>query len=333
MNSENIHNTSSIEQKQNINCRICGNGNGNKLFTARERCFHTLEEFPYFICSDCGCIQILEFPENPEKYYPAEYYSFEEPKFPTELNWFNSFLKKSLIKYYMGYFDITGFFLSLIFEHPFPWIRKREINFDSRILDVGCGAGRKLLSLYRSGFRNLSGIDPYIEEDIIYPEGVVIKKTELSEVTGEYDFVMLHHSFEHMPDPLKVMHHIKRLLTDNGTVLIRIPVGDSLAWKKYGEYWSGLDAPRHFYIHTIKSIRILAEKSGLSVEHIGYDSTRDQFVTSEKYLRGLPKSAPDSLFSEKDLRKFDLEAKRLNKKREGDWACFHLKKKHEQENE
>lgn len=313
--------------EQQMKCKICGNEKGNEPFIARERRFATGEEFIYFICSRCHCIQIKEIPENMDKYYPEEYYSFQQPVFPSKLNWFNAFLKKSLIRYYMGYFNITGFVLSLFFENPFPWIRKREINFDSSILDIGSGSGRKLLSLYRSGFRNLVGIDPYIENDINYPEGVIIKKMEVSEINGKYDFIMLHHSFEHMPDPYFILYHINRLLKPEGCVLIRIPVADSFAWHKYRDYWAGLEAPRHLFLYTPQSMEILAEKSGFIIDSVVYDSTHLQFTDSEKYLRNLPMETSDNIFTKKEIKKFDKEAKRLNKINQGDWACFYLKKK------
>jgi len=327
MNCEiNLETADMLKETEPI-CRICGNSSGNKIFTVKERQFGTLEEFNYFVCSSCGCIQILEFPENPGKYYPAGYYAYDQPVFRTKLTGLTAFLKKSLLEYYMGYFNIAGLMLSFIYKHPFPWIRKKEIDFNSRILDVGCGSGRKLLSLYRSGFRNLTGIDPYIEKDIIYPEGIVIKKMELSEMKGEFDFIMLHHSFEHMPDPQETLKNIYRLLTPRGCVLIRIPVANSYAWHKYGEYWSGLDAPRHFFIHTRESMKIIAEEAGFYIDGVVNDSNRDQFVTSEKYLRGLPKNIPDTIFSRSELRKFDREAEKLNELMQGDWACFYLKKK------
>jgi SAM-dependent methyltransferase len=271
-------------------------------------------------------LQIKEIPNNLDRYYPEEYYSFQEAKFPSKLNAFNFYLKKSLIRHYMGYFDITGLLLSLIFEHPFPWIRRKEINFNSSILDVGTGSGRKILSLQRSGFNNLTGLDPFISEDIHYKNGVTVLKKEISDIDGRFDFIMLHHSFEHMPDPRGVAKHISRLLKPDGCALIRIPVANSFAWHKYGEYWAQLDAPRHFYLHTPESLRILFSETDLIIDEIVYDSTALQFTGSEKYLRHLPLSASNDIFTRSDLRKFDKEAKRLNMNKQGDAACFYLKK-------
>jgi len=310
-----------------MTCKICGNKSDNELIIATERLLGLGDKFNYFICSKCLCLQIKDIPENIDKYYPQSYYSFQEAKFPSKLNKFNFYLKRSLIKYYMGYFDLTGFLLSFIFEHPFPYIRNKEINFNSSILDIGSGSGRKLLSLQRSGFLNLTGIDPFIDEDINYKNGLRIYKKDISEINEKYDFIMLHHSFEHMPDPERVVNHISRLLSPEGCALIRIPVSNSFAWSKYREFWVGLDAPRHFFLHNSRSMSILLENTDMKIDEVVYDSTAFQFTGSEKYLRNLPFSTPDNIFTKKELRKFRSDAKMLNKSQQGDAACFYLKKR------
>jgi hypothetical protein len=54
-------------------CKICTNPHNNKTFQIREMMFGSREEFLYFECSKCGCLQIAEIPENIEKYYPPNY--------------------------------------------------------------------------------------------------------------------------------------------------------------------------------------------------------------------------------------------------------------------
>jgi SAM-dependent methyltransferase len=308
-------------------CRICNNETGNKIIIARERQLGLGDEFEYIECANCKCIQLKDIPDEMERYYPPEYYAFDEPRFPSELNWFNFFLKRSLISHYMGYFNPAGFLLSFIFDHPFPWIRKRELTFNSRILDVGTGSGRKLLSLQRSGFRHLTGIDPYISGDLEYEKGLKILKKDIEELDDRYDLITLHHSFEHMPDPARVIRHLSRLLDRGGVAVIRIPVGDCHAWHIYGEFWVGLDAPRHFFLHTRKSIEILLKETDLMIDDIVFDSGPLQFIRSEKYMRGLTMSAPEDIFTKEELMRFHDEAKALNLNEQGDMACFYIKKK------
>ena len=77
---------------------------------------------------------------------------------------------------------------------------------------------------------------------------------------------MFNHSFEHMENPFEVMNQSNRLLNKNKFLLVRIPVADSYAFKHYRENWCSLDAPRHLFLHTKKSIELLAKQSGFEIK-------------------------------------------------------------------
>ncbi|MEM0939861.1 MAG: hypothetical protein AAGI25_08730 [Bacteroidota bacterium] len=67
-----------------------------------------------------------------------------------------------------------------MFPRHLKWLNIHcRIGFDSKILDVGLGAGRLLLKLNEYGFENLTDIDPFIERDIVYENGVKIYKNQL----------------------------------------------------------------------------------------------------------------------------------------------------------
>ncbi len=307
-----------------VACKICGNRINNKYFVAQERMLGMFDEFEYFECSNCKCLQIKEIPKNIDRYYSENYYSFQQPVFPTELTGYRFFLKKSLAAYYAGMFNLTGFLLSKYYQNPFPWFKPNMINFDSKILDVGCGSGRMLLSMQRSGYRNLTGIDPFNKEDIFYNNAVTVYKRDIFQEKEQYDLVMLHHSFEHMDNPNQVLLRLRELIKPQGLLLIRIPVANSYAWRKYQTHWVQLDAPRHFFLHTIKSMHILADQCHLKIKDIEFDSNVLQFSGSEKYLRGMGFNENESIFSAKQIRMFEKEAKRLNQINDGDAACFYL---------
>lgn len=119
----------------------------------------------------------------------------------------------------MGHINAIGL-LALIYNRyyreQYSYLNKSVCNFDSNILDVGCGNGFLLNQMYGFGFKNLTGIDPFIEADIHYPNGINVYKKYISELEGRYDVIMLHHSFEHIPDPVDVFHHLDRLLKKKG---------------------------------------------------------------------------------------------------------------------
>jgi SAM-dependent methyltransferase len=229
-----------------------------------------------------------------------------------------------------------GVLLNLFIDKGFiKYLRPAHITLNSSILDVGTGHGSRLISLKKKGFTDLTGIEPFIDHDIEYDVGVTIYKKHLSEAEGQYDLVMLNHSFEHMPDPLQAMKDIYRLLKHDRTAFIRIPVADSYGWHKYGVNWMAMDPPRHFYLHTGKSMSILAGETGFVIKMVTYDSIALHIAASEEFLRDIPLQAinsfynnrKNSIFSKKQIKTFHKLAKKSNKNKEGDTACFYLYKK------
>ena len=116
------------------------------------------------------------------------------------------------------------------------WIKNAGANYNDAILDVGTGNGSLLLSLFKIGFTNLTGIDPFIEKDRQYGSINIYRKS-VFDVTEQYDLSMLHHAFEHMDEPLKVLLQLNKLIKKGKCVLIRTPVMGMYSWGKYGVNW------------------------------------------------------------------------------------------------
>jgi len=316
-------------------CRICGNARDNRLHYPREMMFGRNERFEYLECADCGCLQITQIPQNLADYYPAQYYSYREPKQKRLAPWLAG-LRARRTRAFLGDPGAVGRLLAKLSRPPghFEWFTRESgrIGLDSRILDVGCGSGGLLLKLQREGFRNLLGADVFIERDLDYGNGVRILKRPIDALEGQFEFVMLHHSFEHMPDSLGTLRGLRRIVAPGGTLLLRIPVADSYSRRKYGLNWMAWDAPRHLFLHTVKSLHLAAAASGFDVAEVTYDSSRSQFVGSELYLRGVtfqeqnPYHAGKSkaAFSREEWEEFERAALRLNALRDGDTACFYL---------
>jgi len=323
-----------VAPSQQFFCRICNNTTGNKSYVAREMMYGYRDEFEYLHCAECGCLQIKQVPDNLSKYYPKDYYSFQKH---LNANFLKSFFRHQRAKHFLYGKDIMGMLVSKIYDTDkyYTLLKKFKISFESEVLDVGCGEGNRLLKMSQEGFCNLTGIDPFIKDDILYKNGVRVFKKDISEINHQFDLVMLHHSFEHIPQPLLALKEVYRLLKPDKYALIRIPIASSFAWRKYGVNWVQLDAPRHLFLHTTNSIRILAERANLQLLDVIFDSTQFQFWGSEQYLRDIPLRAANSyavnpkksIFSRKQIKAFNAKALELNENNDGDSACFCLHKR------
>jgi SAM-dependent methyltransferase len=311
-------------------CKICGHAEGNLLFPVREMMFGFRDEFSYLECAACGCVQLQNPPADLAKYYPDDYYSLQAPDErrllgATPLKRAKRSVRGLLLNRFLAS-EQPGGRTGRWFSESTEWLRGIGINRRSRILDVGCGAGERLLRLRNDGFLHLGGVDPFVRGEIHYRCGIVIHRSTLAEHAGTYDVIMLHHAFEHMDQPLQMMRELHRHLNPAGHVLIRIPLADSFAFRKYRANWVQLDAPRHFFLHTRKSMASLAASSGFSVRKVVCDSGAFQFSGSEQYLRDVPLKAKHDLFSAADGEKFAADSEKLNAAGEGDQAGFFLTK-------
>lgn len=313
------------------NCQICHNNDNLSYYTVKEKMMGTRDMFQYFQCPVCGCLQITEIPNNLSFYYSNGYYSFNVKKNYLRLS-LRHWIDKQRVKATLYDHNYLGSFfnaLSKPLEYT-SWFLDERINFNSSILDVGCGEGRLLLRMARGGFKNLTGIDPFIENDISYRNGVNIFKQDIhsfAKQKHEFDLIMLHHSFEHMPNQTSSLYAVTQLLKPDGTILLRIPLCDSYAWEHYKENWVQLDAPRHLFLHTKKSIELLAKENNLIIKRMVYDSSKFQFTGSELYCQDIPLNAPKrdrNIFSKKEIKNFEVQSKQLNSEKKGDQAIFYL---------
>ena len=315
-----------------MECRICGNAEGNKPYQVAERKLGLGDKFEYVQCGVCRCLQITEVPPplTMARYYPRGYDAYRPPLVGTgPAHALTRFVLHRRMNYLLTGRGTLGRLFWALLPGPRAVIFKDVgKGFHSHILDVGCGAGDLLCVLSAAGFAECRGVDPMVPSEMAYDNGVRIEKKDLADVERSFDIVIFHHSFEHVPDPLQTLGEAARVMRREGILILATPHVESWAWEKYRELWVQLDAPRHLHIHSQRSVAILAQKAGLKVIRTFCNSTDFQFAGSELYRRGKTFRSLEDLrshFRPGELREYARKAKQFNRQGRGDSIVFHLK--------
>lgn len=315
-------------------CPLCNGHLGGDLLSAREMMFGTRERFQYGQCGECGTLVLLQVPSDLLTHYPADYYSHVEPVCPEDFRfphtsgaWFRRTRSNLLLRMPVTLADR----LVVAGRVPpfFGWFAGRRVTTHASALDVGSGGGKILLQMARHGFTRLTGVDPYLKrERSIGP--VQLQRRKIDELVGHFDVVMLNHVLEHIATPRTVLARLRDHLAPEGTLVIRVPLVDSWAARNYGAEWVQLDAPRHLVLPTEAGMAIAARASGLRVWRTFRDGGPLQFWGSEQYLLDIPlrdarswaENPGASSFTQAQVDAWEIEAKGLNQRGQGDSAVF-----------
>ncbi len=318
-------------------CRICRSCEG-LVHQLPESMYGTGEIFPYFECADCGALSAVRIPQDLGSYYSSSYYSMETTS--------QQRLRASVRKIWdrvsaLNAVQLQGRLdrvLDRIHSRPAPlhWGVLQQVGFAGRILDVGSGSGVLLRRLADMGFKDLTGIDPFLSESIPTDRRVRLERKGIGDMTEKFDLIMFNHSFEHVIDERGTLQAARKALAPNGTILLRVPLSQSQAWEQFGVNWVQLDPPRHIVLHTPRSLQVLAADSGLEIVATVFDSTAYQFWGSEQAIKGITVRSdrsyavdPEaSVFTSEEMKEYDRLAMDLNRRGRGDQAAFVLRPIH-----
>ena len=313
-------------------CEICGNAQDNRLHTAREMMIGHRTPFEYLECAACGCLQNVTVPADLGRYYSDGYYSMADAR-QREPAW-RRWLKARRTRAHLG---ATGGFEHALLRRFGPpgipnWAQRAKVKQHHRILEIGCGSGELLLAMQAEGCTRLSGADPFIAADIDHGGGLRIRKAAVETLQGEWDAVVLEHAFEHIPAPHATLQHLGILLAPGGVLILSLPL-KAEAWDLYDVNWVQPDAPRHLYLHTEHSLRLLA--ADWDVANVEFDSGPVQFWGSEQYRADIPlldecshrRNPQRSRFTPQDIAALRQRADVLNAQRRGDQATFILRRR------
>lgn len=151
-----------------------------------------------------------------------------------------------------------------------------DLPADARVIDVGCGDGFHLDLLRQHGPDGweLEGVD--LDNRAVKrarDRGLVVHEGSVEDVRLEpdaYDMAFMIQTIEHVADPPAVLTAVGTILKPGGRLLVvtdNTESIDSLLFR--GRTWGGYHFPRHWNLFDKRSMRCLARKVGLEVEHLG----------------------------------------------------------------
>lgn len=139
-------------------------------------------------------------------------------------------------------------------------LREKKIN---NVLDYGCGSGELIRYLSSRGFW-VEGYDPYYKKRSS-DENVLIHGDTEALVNKKFQAIMLMHVLEHEPDPRVLLESLKRLLADDGIIIVEVPNFESFQQDLLGAIHLHLDLPRHVHHFTRTSLLRQFDDVGLEV--------------------------------------------------------------------
>lgn len=139
-----------------------------------------------------------------------------------------------------------------------------------KLLGVGCGSGARLVYLAELGW-HVEGqeVDP-ICAAIAEQNGMKVHLGSLDSLNlpaESYDAIVMNHVIEHVSEPVKLLTACHRLLAPGGLLISVTPNGNSYGHHIFKFHWRGLEPPRHLFIFSQKSLRILAQSAGFENPH------------------------------------------------------------------
>jgi SAM-dependent methyltransferase len=254
----------------------------------RDRSFDLPGRFSLVRCSNCSLVRLSPRPDSASLplYYPAEQYEAHRPagvvKPGRERVGGARRVVRGVVLQSLGY-EIDGlppwtrwmprrFPRRLVRQAAYGWEGFPARVRRGRALDVGCGNGRFLERLRHHGW-DVAGVDtsPAAARAAREALGVDVRVGTLESASfeqGSFEFVHMSHVLEHLPDPLATLREVARLVAPGGRVYIETPNIDSLGFRWTGEFWFPLEAPRHLWLFSPRTLARALSSVGLSVSQL-----------------------------------------------------------------
>ena len=155
------------------------------------------------------------------------------------------------------------------FSRLFRKIIDKIIKFkpQGRLLDVGCSVGILLDVAHKNGF-DVKGVEVSTwASEFAREKGFDVLTGGLLDAAypeKSFDVVVLNHVLEHLQKPVEILLETKRILKDDGLLVIGVPNFGSYMAAIKKEEWASLQPDQHVWQFTHESLLRVLMKSGFS---------------------------------------------------------------------
>ena len=256
------------------NCPACGSTEIGYVFTAKDNTVSG-EQFEIWECRFCT----LRFTQDtPDQLSIGSYYKSEN---------------------YISHSNTSKGFINSLYQ----LVRKQTLHQKRKIinkitglkkgniLDLGSGTGSFVNEMHLHGW-DATGLEPDGDARKIAEENYHIKLQNTDQFynlpPASFDAITLWHVLEHVHDLHPYLEQLKKLLKNNGKLVVAVPNYTSSDAKKYRQYWAAYDVPRHLYHFSPLSMKKLMNSHQLSIIHFK-PMLLDSFyisLLSSKYKNG-----------------------------------------------
>ncbi len=236
-------------------CYFCGGGAFSIFYSGmKDRLGLYKRNFDVISCDSCGSAMLSETPSLAELdgLYPDHYIVKDARR---QGRFFRLWTKAEM-----------AFFYDLMYRKHIREFRKHTGLYSGRVLDVGCGSGRRIKEFINYGY-DAEGIETS-QSDVEYANSMGIK-ARLGTLTGldfdehSFDAIAFFNVFEHLPDPAETAERTLKLLKPGGAAYIFVPVMDGLMPRVFGRRWIEIaEMPRHITIPSTNGMEALGARSG-----------------------------------------------------------------------
>jgi 2-polyprenyl-3-methyl-5-hydroxy-6-metoxy-1,4-benzoquinol methylase len=238
----------------------------------------TTDSFDYYKCSGCDLIFLDPRPDDMGPFYKHIYTPI--PKTLSQLRALaktEEYRMESILKYKQ-----SGKLLEIG-----PWIgifscNAKDAGFDVTTIEMDPQCVDFL--------RNVVGVQAVQSSD---------PAAAMNAMGQNFDVIALWHSLEHLPNPWVVLEKAAERLAPGGILLIAVPNIESYDFSVLRAAWMHLDAPRHLFFYTARSLEKLCSANGLETleltrsDRLSFNLSRMAWhmratsIVPVKYVRGV----------------------------------------------